>query len=172
MNYTLTNPHNLDYIIQELQGSMYDALVAKWGTDKLDAYGRVYKNERDGKTIPEVFVSGEYKPVYYNNQSCFFFVDDDNHVIEDEDHEFTTDIKIIFMLNLGDLKTTTERADADVKRDVTEILRDNDYHFRIKGYIQGLSNVLSEFDISKLNRNDMQPLHVFAINTSWSYSVI
>lgn len=172
MNNLLTEPHNLDKVIQELQTALYTGLVSKWGTDKIDAYGRVYKNERSNKTIPEVFVNNEYKPVYYNNQSCFFFVDDDNHNIEDEDHEFTTDVKIVFMLNLDDLKTATERADADVKRDVTELLRDNDYHFRMKEYIQGIDNVLREFDTSSLNKNDIQPLHVFAINTSWSYSVI
>lgn len=172
MNYTLSNPHNLDKVLQELQTVLYTELVSKWGTDKIDAYGRVYKNEKNKKTIPEVFVNGEYKPVYYNNQSCFFFVDDDKHNIEDEDHEFTTDVKIVFMLNLSDLKTDTERADADVKRDVTEILRDNDYHFRMKEYIQGIDNVLRGFDTSKIKNNDMHPLHVFAINTSWSYSVI
>ena len=172
MNYTLTNPHNLDSLLQELQTVLFTELSAKWGTDKLDAYGRVYKNEKQGETIPEVFNGTDYKSVYYNGQSCFFFVDDDSHVIEDEDHEFTTDVKIVFMLNLDDLKTATERADADVKRDVTVLLNEYHKHGKIKEYIQGLDNVLREFDTSNLNRNDIQPLHVFAINTSWSYSVI
>lgn len=174
MNHLLSETHNLDTIIQELQTVLYDALLVKWNTTKLDAYGRVYKNERKDKVIPEVYnaTSRNYKEVMYNGQSCFFFVDDDNHTIEDQDHEFTTDVKIVFMLNLDDLKTATERADADVKRDVTKLLRDNDYHFRMKEYIKGIDNVLREFDTMNIKQNDMHPLHVFAINTSWSYSVI
>lgn len=174
MNHVLSETYNLDTIIQELQTTLYNELVSRWGTNKLDAYGRVYKNEREGKVIPEVYnaTSKNYKEVLYNNQSCFFFIDDDSHPCEDEEHEFTTDVKICFMLNLSHLKTSTERVDADVKRDVIDIIRDNDYQFRMKGFEQGIDNVLRGFDTDKIKFNDMQPLHVFAINTSFSYSVI
>jgi len=174
MNHTLSSPYNLDSLIQEIQTILYDALIIKWNTSKLDAYGRVYKNEKNGKVFPQVYnsVNKNYKTVFYNSQSCFFFVDDDNHIIEDEDHEFTTDVKIVFMLNLDDLKAATERADADVKRDVTEVLRDNDNHFNFKRYIQGIDNVFNEFDVSNLKKPNMHPLHVFAIETAFSYSVI
>lgn len=174
MNHILSETHNLDSIIQELQTELYNYLVVKWGTDKIDAYGRVYKNEREGKTIPEVYDTSlkGYKEVFYNGQSSLFFVDDDNHICEDNDHEFTTDVKICFMVNLSDIKASTERADEDVKKDVVSFFRDNDYHFDLKRYIKGVDNVLRDFDTSKLNENDIQPLHVFAIETSFSYSVI
>jgi len=174
MNHVLTNTYNIDTIIQDLQTRLYNYLVVKWETSKIDAYGRVYKNDVEGKTYPMVYNanSKNYKEVYYNGQSCFFFVDDDNHPCDDEDHEFTTDVKICFMLNLNDLKTETERVDADVKRDVITFLSDNDYQFRLKGYVKGLDNVLREFDTSTLKQPDMQPLHVFAIETTFSYSII
>lgn len=174
MNNVLTSPKDLDRVIQELQTKLYDELIIKWSTSKLDAYGRVYKNEKQGKVFPEVFdsVKQNYKRVFYNGQSCFFFVDDDSHPIDDQDHEFTTDVKIVFMLNLSDLTVKTERADADVKNDVIEILRDNDFHFRMEEYIQGIDNVLRGFETKPIKNNDIQPLHVFAIRTSWSYSVI
>lgn len=171
MNYTLTTPHNIDALIQEIQTVLYNELIVLWQTDKLDAYGRVYKNEKSGVIIPEVFTNSDYKEVFYNNQSCFFFIDEDNHPLEDQDHEFTTNVKIVFMLNLSDLKTATERVDADVKKDVLKILVANDGHFDVKGYEKGIDNVLSGFDTTKLKGQDMQPLHVFAIETAYSYSV-
>lgn len=172
MNHLLNETYNLDSIIQELQTTLYETLTAKWDSNKLDAYGRVYKNERDGQIIPEVYNSskGDYTEVLFNNQSCFFFVDDDKHVLDDEDHEFTTDVKIVFMLNLKDLKTSTERVDADVKRDVLKVLRDNDYQFIVTEYIKGIDNVLSEFN--KIKFHDIHPMHVFAFKTGFSYSVI
>ena len=174
MNHILSQTHNLDSIIQELQTKLYSYLVDSWGTDKIDAYGRVYKNERGGKTIPEVYDSSlkGYKEVFYNGQSCFFFVDEDKHPCDDQDHEFTTGVKICFMLNLYDIKTSTERADEDVKTDVIRFFRDNDFHYDLKGYEKGIDNVFREFDTSKLNENDIHPLHVFAVETDFSYSVI
>ena len=174
MNYILSNAHNIDSLIQELQTKLYNHLVNKWSTTKLDAYGRVYKNEQDGKVIPQVYdsLTKNYKRVFYNNQSCFFFVDDDNHPLDDEDHEFTTSIKIVFMLNLDDVKTETERADADVKRDVIVFLTDNDHHFSVTGYEKGIENVFRGFDTSSLQKPDLQPMHVFSVETNWSYTVI
>lgn len=174
MNHILSETHNIDTIIQDLQTKLYNYLVIKWGTDKIDAYGRVYKNEKEGKIIPQVYnsTSKNYLRVFYNGKSCFFFVDDDNHPCIDYDHEFTTNVKICFMLNLSDLKTSTERVDADVKKDVVTFLTENDAQYRVKDYIKGIDNVFNEFDTSSLKKPDMQPYHVFAINTEFSYSVI
>lgn len=176
MNHILSETYNIDTILQDLQTKLYNYLVVQWGTNKIDAYGRVYKNEKNGVTIPEVYdvsIKG-YKEVFYNNQSCFFFVDDDNHPCDDKDHEFTTNVKICFMLNLSDLKTATERVDADVKRDVVSFLTDSSYNFdfELDNYTKGIDNVFREFDTMKIKNNDMQPLHVFAIETAFSYSVI
>ena len=174
MNHTLSETHNEDTYIQELQTILYNELTANWGTSKLDAYGRVYKSEKNSKVLPQVFdaATRNYKTVFYNGQSCFFFIDDDNHVIEDEQHEFTTEVKIVFMLNLSDLKTATERADADVKKDILKVLTKYDYHYNVKSYITGVNNVLRGFDTERLKEPDMQPYHVLAFNTEWSYSVI
>ena len=174
MNHILSKTYNLDSIIQDLQTRLYNHLVIKWGTDKIDAYGRVYKNEKEGKTIPEVYnaTAKGYKEVLYNGQSCFFFVDDDNHPCIDNDHEFTTNVKLCFMLNLDDIKAETERVDEDVKKDVVTFLSVNDYQFRMNGYIKGIDNVFREFDTHKIKNNYMHPLHVFAIETEFSYSVI
>ncbi|WP_428743246.1 hypothetical protein [Tenacibaculum sp.] len=175
MNHVLSEPHNLDSIIQELQTWLYDYLIVQWNTQKLDAYGRVYKNEYEGEKIPMVYSSTKknYTPVYYNNQSCFFFVDDNRHPWIDQDHEFTTSVKLCFMLNLDDLKTATERVDADVKRDVITFLAEKDYHFKGNGYLYGVDDVFKpEFDTDKIKHMDTHPFHVFAVELDFSYSVI
>lgn len=172
MIHILENTYNEDTKIQEIQKRLYEGLTSIWKTNKLDAYGRVYKNEKKKGIIPEVYNANtkDYKETYYSNQSCFFFVDGDYHKSED-DVVFTTDLKVVFMLNLEDVTFSTERADADVKRDVVSILREFEGVFYDFEYMKGVKNVLKEFDLSTLNYNDMQPLHVFAISGTLSYYI-
>lgn len=172
MNHVLTETYNIDTEIQQLQTKLYENLVGVWNTSSIDAYGRVYKNERSGKTIPEVYDATlrNYKDVFYNGQSCFFFVDNDNHST-DEEHEFTAKVKICFMLKLDDLKTASERVDADVKRDVVSIIRDHGHSFTITGYLKTIDTVFREFDTASIKHNDMQPLHVFAIEGNLNYVI-
>lgn len=171
MNHTLSATYNIDAIIQNLQTTLYNELLVTWNTTKLDAYGRVYKNEHIEGVIPQVYdaISKNYKTVFYNGQSCFFFMVSDEETTEDE-VEFKTTVRVVFMVNLSDIKTETERVDADVKRDVTTLLR-NDYIFKIKKYIKGVDNVFRGLSIDKLKKNDMQPLHVLAFDCEVEYLV-
>lgn len=172
MNHTLSKTYNIDTKIQEIQTYLYDSVTTAWGTTSIDAYGRVYKNKRDGNVIPEVYdsVSKDYQETLYNNRSCFFFVDEDTHNTDD-DLVFNTSVDVIFMLNLEDVSAETERVDAMVKRDVLQALR------RFKGVYEGftyrkeLENVFSEFDTSHLSTNDMQPYHVFSFRGDLNYYV-
>lgn len=174
MNHTLAEAYNIDRIVQELQTKLYDELIVRWNTSKLDAYGMVYRNEKGGKVFAEVFdaVKKNYKRVFYNGQSCFFFVDQTKHTT-DEEHEFLTDVKICFMVNLDDITTATERADSDVKNDVIEFIRKWGYEFKITDYIKTIDEVFRGFDTeaSKKAQNDMHPLHVFAIEGLLNYSI-
>lgn len=171
MNHTLSVTYNIDTIIQNLQTTLYNELLVTWNTTKLDAYGRVYKNERKDGVMPEVYdaTTRQYKEVFYNNQSCFFFVVSDEETTEDEVN-FKTTVRVVFMVNLSDIKTETERVDADVKRDVTTLLR-NDYIFKIKKYIKGIDNVFRGLSTKKFQGNDIQPLHVFAFDCEVEYLV-
>jgi len=179
MNHTLTNTYNIDTEIQRIQTGLYNELIDVWGGDaepltKIDGFGRVYKVDRDGKYIPEVYKANikNYKDARYNNQSCFFFIDGDYHPSEDQ-VVFQAPLKVVFMLNLKDLKTISERADADVKRDVVSKLREYEGVFDIKGYEKTIEKVFQGFgfDDIKKSENDIQPLHVFAITGTLNYYI-
>lgn len=173
MNNTLSETYQIDTVLQGIQTPLYDSLIATWNTDKLDAYGRVYKNlTEQGDYVPEVYnsVNKKYEEVYYNNQSCFFFIDDENHSTQDQ-HEYQTDVKIAFMVNLSDVKASTERVDSDVQRDAISAIRNLYSDFTITGIEKGIDNVFRGFKTIGIKWNDMQPLHVFAIVGELKYIV-
>lgn len=173
MNHTLSVTYNIDTVIQTIQTALYETLVPVWG--EFEAYGRVYKNEKNGKVLPEVWRRdvGNYREVYYQNSASahLFFIDGDIHTTEDE-LVFQTDLKICFMVDLSRLKNQTERVDADVQRDVVAAIRDNMFQdFKITGIEKGIENVFNKFNTDGIRSNDMQPLHVFSINGTLNYYI-
>lgn len=174
MNHLLTETYNIDTDIQYVQTVLYNGLTNAWNTDKLDAYGRVYRYEYDFKTIPHVYssVTKDYEATLYNDQSSFFFIDDVSHDTDDE-KSFTTKVKIVFMVNFDDIKTSEERLDSAVKRDVISLLRNNDKTIKVIGYESTIDEVFRGFDTSDIKgfRADKHPLHVFAIVCEINYVV-
>lgn len=182
MNHLLDVTYNIDTEVQQLQTVLYDSLEDVWADEtvspvepfsKIDGYGRVYKNLREGKYIPEVYKgNNSYKEVYYNNQSCFFFIVDEEHRSEDE-VVFQADCIIAFMLKLTDIKVNTERLDAEVKRDVVSIIRNTNYDIKINKYISGIENVFRGFDTDVLKDSnlDLHPMHVFGIGCTLNYYI-
>lgn len=173
MNNLLEYPVGIDDAIQDIQTTLYDELVDKWGIKKIDGYGRVYKNLKEGQVIPEVYISSEsdYRSVLYNNQSCFFFIDSNNH--NGNGFEFSTELTIVFMLNLKDIsKKDKERIDEKVFMDAVNILRESfEGVFIIENHLKEIDTVLRDFDTSKIEENDMQPLHVFGIKGTLEYFI-
>lgn len=168
MNHTLSETYNIDTVIQNVQNALYDNL--DWGI--IDGFGRVYRNEKNGVVIPEVFLEGinGYKDVYYNDKTSFFFIDSKTHTTDDQ-ISFNANVKIAFMVNLEQVKTDSLRVDAMVRRDVLEVLRNNQYDFEITGYEQTIDEVFRGFDTSKIEKLDMQPYHTFAITGKINYLI-
>lgn len=174
MNHTLTTTYQIDTAIQELQTYLHDSLVSIWNIDinGIDAYGRVYRNMREGETIPEVYdsTSKTYKETYYNSRSCFFFIDDLSHTTDDE-YQYEARCKIAFMLDLESIKSEVERSDADAQRDAIEFVRGFNGNFNITGFEKGIDEVFRGFKTDGIKWNDMQPYHVFAIVGELSYFI-
>lgn len=171
MNHTLSITYNIDTVIQTIQTALYETLVPIWG--EFEAYGRVYKNERDGNTVPEVWRrdTNNYHEVYYNNTASahMFFIDGDTHTTKDG-MVFTTTLKICFMVDLRRIKNQTERVDADVQRDVVAAIRNNMFQdFEITEVEKRVENVFRGFDNTGIQHNDLQPLHVFSVNGNLNY---
>lgn len=173
MNHTLSETYTIDTVIQRIQTDLYNGLSDTWNTTDMDAYGRVYKNLRDGDVVPEVYSSTDmdYRDVKYNDRSCFFFIDGNDHPTEDE-IVFVAPCKIAFMLKLDDIKTSSERSDADVQRDVVSLVRNVSYEqFKIKGIEKGLEKVFRGFKTDGIKWNDIHPLHVFAVKGEMRYYI-
>jgi len=167
--------YGIDVPIQEMLEKLYDTLAEKWGTEKLDGYGRVYKNERDGELIPEVWKTDEnqYKPALYNDQSSFFFVDSDRQ--KSDGYGNSTEIDIIFMLNLEQLfEKEKQRMDERVYIDAMQVLRESfEGVFEIETHFKGLETVFKRhgFSTKNIEQNDFQPYHVFSIGGTLEYFI-
>lgn len=173
MNHTLKKTYGIDDVIQSIQTELFDYLSDLWDIKKLDAYGRVYKLSKDNNVLPKVYdtLEKDYKEVYYNERSCFFFVDSENQ--SGDGHSFESDLDIIFMLNLNDIyKSSKERVDERVFTDVVRFIRESyEGVFTITNHIKELDAVLRDFDITKIKDNDIQPLHVFGIRGLLEYFI-
>lgn len=140
----------------------------------MDGYGRIYKNKKGGKNIPEAYMgNGDYSDTFYNDVKIanFFFIVDDKADTDDE-VVFTAETKIVFNLNLEYcLRQRSDRMDALAHKQVLEVLRPMSRRgkFNITGYETGLDNVFSGFDIKRIDKDDLQPLHSFAVIVDLNY---
>ena len=140
----------------------------------VEFHGRVYKNPSksdNGKLVPEVY-SGDknYQEVLTNDlkSGTIFFSDSFKHTIENT-QQMQTDLSIIFILNLSQLKGDAVRNDTEVQHKVLEILTQL-AQFELSDLTIGLS-ALNDFDTSKIKLSDMQPWHIFSITGKIKYNI-
>lgn len=175
MNYLKTNTIGIDSAIQRVQVLLYDTLIGDW-VDKIDGYGRVYKNPNKlGGFVPEFYrAKNEYIQSFYNDNMAvtFFFVDSDDSPSEDE-NVFTNDVKCIFMVNLAKIfPTDVERSDVEAQRDVVSLLQQNAFgEYIITGVNKGIENIMSEFGTERIKFSDIHPYHSFAVTLNLSYYI-
>jgi hypothetical protein len=174
MNYNNYISLGVDSKIKNIQ----DALNGHLGFTNVDYYGRVQKIiSKDGKKIvPSVCISNsEMKEVFYDDTKApggnvFFVVSDDdkskNGIL------FTSEVKIVFMLNLNKLEISKDkayRADSEIQHHCISLLKKLKV-MNITNLQRGLKNILSEFDTSGIVKNDLQPYHTFSINGEIKYN--
>lgn len=154
---------------------MQDVLFQHLGFDDVDFYGRVHKViAKDGKGFkPEVYISNtERKEVFYDDRNApggnVFFVDNDEHTTTDG-KRFFAKVKVVFMLNLNKVAPKKNyRADSEIQNKAVELLMKLKA-IEITSIEKGLENVLSDFNIERLKKNDLQPYHTFSINGNLYY---
>lgn len=144
----------------------------KW--QNIEFHGRVYKNPSksdNGKLVPEVYSGGKnYQEVLTNDlkSGTIFFSDSSKHTVFNS-QQMQTDLSIIFILNLSQLKGDTVRNDIEVQHEVLEILTQL-AQFELSDLTIGL-NALNDFDTSKIKLSDMQPWHIFSITGKIKYNI-
>ncbi len=168
----LTDPKGIDVEIQRIQKVLHDSLSLKWAGE-LNAYGRVYQNlTKEEKIKPEHYKGNSgYEDVYFDDKfSCtFFFMDKDTHNQEDK-YKYSSEVNLVFMVNLSKIHNETEMADARALFEVLEILNE-EYNVNIESSLKYVRNVLKGMDISKIKFSDIHPLHCFGVKMKLHYDI-
>tara|TARA_R110000772_G_C13310310_1_gene440372 strand:- start:39276 stop:39827 length:552 start_codon:yes stop_codon:yes gene_type:complete len=177
MNYLTSNPTGIDAVLQSFQKDLYSSLLRfialQNGQSVIDGFGRIYKNsQREGGYIPEWWneKTNSYEEMYLDSSKkvTFYFIVGEQNDSEDGSF-FTTDLKVVFLVDLSWIKTPN-RADAEAQKIFTTcIQKDTDESFEMTGIELGLENVFSGFDISKTKFDNMQPYHAVSINGKIGY---
>lgn len=171
MNYNNYPAIGIDNKIKIMQ----DVLFQYLGFTNVDFYGRVQKViAKDGKGLtPEVYVSNtERKEVFYDDRNAIggnvFFIDNDEHTTTDG-KRFAAKVKVVFMLNLNKVAAVKPyRADSEIQQKAIDLLKKLKA-IEITSIEKGIDNVLSEFNIEQIKKNDLQPYHTFSINGDLYY---
>lgn len=136
----------------------------------IDAYGRVYKNKINSGFVLESYISnGEYKDVLGTDTSRFFFVVDERKSFGEDP---SSEIDIVFMVDLNDFYNSNERMDEEFKSVVNQVLRDslmtvNNFY----GY-ERLNTMLSGFQLGKsMDFDHMHPKLIFTVNGTVNYNL-
>jgi hypothetical protein len=171
MNYNNYPEKGIDKKIKDIQ----NVLNSKLGFENVDFYGRVQRTiMSQGKLfIPTVQISNtESKTVYYDDKNApggsVFFIDEKKHTTKDG-IVYNAKVKVVFMLNLNKVITPKDyRADAEIQEEIIKLLRKTKL-LEITEIEKGLNEILSEFDVSNIKKNDTQPYHIFSINGNLKY---
>ena len=169
MNFVKTNVVGVDKPIKKIQTFLYE----NWANDDFNAYGRVYKHEKNGKTFPLYYGSNrEYEEVLFDDSlegSYFFNVGDSEKIKINGD--VTSSCEILFSIDLSSIKGDIERQDEEIKQEVIEHLQRFKGIFNIEEIVTGLDNVYSNFNGVSDYFKDLQPYFHFKIKGEILYNI-
>ena len=170
-NVIKTNPRGIDYPIQRIQTLLYNDLIAG-GWTSYEAYGRVYKNLKEDKVIPEFATSNkDYKEVLFDdkfNATSFFMVDDKITY----NGTGTANVSLIFQAKIDKLfPTITHRADEEMHEDIVTSLNHRNFG-KITGITTGIKQVYADLNIDIEGIDDMSGFHVvkFDLIVNFNYN--
>lgn len=172
--YVKDKPVGIDIVINDLQIAFDTEL--NW--TNYEAYNRIYKNESIGGVIPEFFknqvqgVKGEYIEVLLNDNfdaSSFFYLSDTISTV-DGGQLFTGILSVIFQVNVPKILGEQDiRNDEEIHRLVVLAIN-NSKQGKVNAIITSIPDVYTDFDISKLEWDDIQPYHCFRVDIDVSYA--
>jgi hypothetical protein len=172
MIYTKQDAVGIDVAIQSLQSYLYSKLTS-FGVSDYESYGRIYKNGKNGKLIPERYTEGnEYEEVLFNdkmNMTSFFAVADVTPVAEKP----KALVSVIFQLKLDKVfPLISHRADEEFINLIVILFEKYHKNIQLKSIVRGIDQVYKEFDKTKIKWTDMQDFNVvrFDIELNYDYS--
>ncbi|MCG9970995.1 hypothetical protein [Christiangramia crocea] len=169
MNHLISNPSGIDVAIKDMQADLYDGLSDHFTS--IEGFGRVYKFPQDDSFIPKRYDVNvkDYESVYLDDtKGCsFFFIDGDDHDTEDG-IVYTAPVKIVFWMDLSKLDDS-HRADAEAHRLAAMFLKEVPLEFTYEGLEKGIDTVFKGFNTKDIQKDDLQPWHLFALKIKLSY---
>lgn len=172
-------PCGIDISIQEFQNKLHTGLVTAWSLDSVSekeylCYDRCYRNQTKNGFIPEVYNGrNEYKQVLFNDKVkvlSFFGIGNSSEYNQFEQLN-TTDVHLIFFVNLKAIKGGTGRLDEEVRQDVQSICNREANGLILTSIEIGIDNILSEYSGASdlMKYRDLNPYHAFRFNFSLTY---
>lgn len=169
MNFLKTNSVGIDKPIKKIQTYLYE----NWADDTFNAYGRVYKHEKNNKIFPLYYSSNrDYDEVLLDDSltGSYFFSIGNSEKIEINGN-VTSPCEILFTVDLSTLTGDLERQDEEIKQEVIEHLQRFKGIFNISEVVTGLDNVYSEFTGVADHFKDLQPYFHFKIKGDILYNI-
>lgn len=150
--------HIKDYLIDNLSG-----------VGNIKIYGRCFRNLTNEGYEPKVYLgNGEYEEPFINDRSLIaYFIDSNDHRSQNNSY-FTTDVSIVFVLNLQKLSSSRNDSywHSELRSMINKVSRS---FFEIQSLRKGYENVMQGFDLSKYKHLDIQPYHIFSFNGTMQY---
>jgi hypothetical protein len=144
-------------------------LAAKlFTTNNCDWFGRVFRNVKNGEIMPERYLSGvDYLSVLLNDNkdlTCFF----DVQPTESYDNGFSSEVWILFSVNLQRLypTVTTERATEYIHDDIIQKVK-RIGGWKVTGLVRGLTS-FSDYPNAR-PEHDKHPYYLFRLNCEIKY---
>jgi hypothetical protein len=172
----IDNPTGKTAVIQSIQKRLHSELTELWNLPdnekkNLDAFGKCYILNRDGKKTIERFKQGkDYENVAVANKSKLFFIQTKSSKPNGQ-NLFTTELEVIFIIDISIAKPNIQHRseqESQVTADVNNILTTVDNVFILsieEGYEKSLNGAYYE------QSNDMQPYFVFKFILKIDYDI-
>ena len=166
MIHLKTDPKGIDKPIQRFQQVFYDKSVKAFDCD-IVSYGRIYKDDKDGKISPQGYVGkGNYKDVLTDGTIKglhFFFVEDEESEVIQKPCVSKADVDIIVFVNdISKVRGDIEHyADEEIVTTFKSFF--SGYGLEIQSVIKG-KKALDGFDTEQLRFR--YPYFVFKIKTT------
>jgi len=158
------SPVGVDKSIDTIQKALYTELVTNGTWTNYESYHRAYRNETKNGIKPEVFTGNgnDYADVYMDDKftvTSFFLVDNETEIEEDM---FTSDISVIFQVNLNKLYTTApHRFDEEFRNQIVKIFRGLNGTFSFNSITTSIDGVYSGLDTEQVKLNDTHPWVIY-----------
>lgn len=163
MIYANSIVFGIDAKIKLLQTYLDTKLKSLWN-GSIAIYGRVYNNQKEDGTYPEVWIgNNEYKEIYiddrYSATVCFIVKERD---VKNKGN-ISAIVDVVFSLNVNKALGSSIRNDEKIMLQIINLLRKSQLAQPTGESNTGVENVYTGYNIDTIKYRDMHPNFIFSI---------